>query len=210
LRGRNTHASGRVQKQIGSRLAAGDVADAEDPAREALVEPREPEGEADLLVCPARRDAGRDRDCIERLDDAGNRLELGLERLPIEMTKRSSQLAGRRWPRWASMSAVISSSLRPMNRSTTSASVIGQPSSASTITSIRTAMRSVSTRTPSQSKITREIEGLTLPERDRTGRRRRSVGAAELAVVPGDDARRREAQHDALGRLLQDARPRFR
>ena len=51
-----------------------------------------------------------------------------------------------------------------MNRSITSASVSVQPSRASTTTSIRTAMRSVSTSTPSQSKITSEIGALTLAE----------------------------------------------
>src|SRR5438876_9536483 len=95
-----------------------------------------------------------------------------------------------------------------MNRSTTSASVIGQPSSASTATSIRTAMRSVSTSTPSQSKITSEIGTLTW--RPEVGRRPRSVRAAELSVIPGDDAGRREAEQDALGGLLQDAGPRLR
>src|SRR6267142_4466552 len=156
------------------------------------------------------------------------------------------------------------SSVRPMNRSTTSASVIDQPSSVSTATSIRTAMRSLSTSTPSQSKITSEIGALT-GTRSPGGAWRRSrwggggpdrlrhplaraqlfeprtgpggptppigapsappypapgparssgcrswivissVGAAQLPMVPRDDARRREAEHDALGRLLEDA-----
>ena len=48
-----------------------------------------------------------------------------------------------------------------MNRSMISPSLIGHPSSARTIASIRTAMRSVSTSTPSQSKITSEIGLLT-------------------------------------------------
>src|SRR5262249_33859251 len=51
------HAPRRVQEQIRGRLAAGDLADAEDPAREALVEPGEPQSEANLLVRPTRRDA---------------------------------------------------------------------------------------------------------------------------------------------------------
>src|SRR6266511_108093 len=48
----------------------------------------------------------------------------------------------------------MSASDRPTKRSITSASVIGQPSRAKTSTSIRTEMRSLSTRTPSQSKMT--------------------------------------------------------
>src|SRR2546428_810566 len=55
-------------------------------------------------------------------------------------------------------------SVRPMNRSTTSASVIAQPSCASTATSTRTAMRSLSTSTPSQSKITSRMELLEVPD----------------------------------------------
>src|SRR2546428_1502270 len=104
-------------------------------------------------------------------------------------------------------------SVRPMNRSTTSASVIGQPSSVSTATSIRTAMRSLSTKTPSQSKITSRMGVLTdatLAVRDSTSRRLGSVGGAQLPVVPGDDAGRREAEHDALRRLLEDAGARLR
>src|SRR5215218_9173116 len=44
--------------------------------------------------------------------------------------------------------------VRPMNRSTIAASVRGQPSSARYSASTRTAMRSESTSTPSQSKMT--------------------------------------------------------
>src|SRR5262249_57512130 len=91
-----------------------------------------------------------------------------------------------------------------MNRSMTASSVMVQPSFPSTTTSIFTAMRSVSTRTPSQSKITSEIGRLTGGAADR------SVAAAELSVIPGDDARGREAKQDALGRLLQDGGPRLR
>src|SRR5262249_48407058 len=82
-----------------------------------------------------------------------------------------------------------------------------QPSRASTTTSIRTAMRSVSASTPSQSKITSEIGVLTPSRASRGGPGRESVGAAELAVIPRHDARRREAEHDALGRLLEHAGP---
>src|SRR2546428_10798926 len=91
-------------------------------------------------------------------------------------------------------------SVRPMNRSTTSASVIAQPSCASTATSTRTAMRSLSTSTPSQSKMTSRMELLRV---DRVGGL--SSAAAQLPVIPGDDARRREAERHALGSLLQDA-----
>src|SRR5256885_5188152 len=94
-----------------------------------------------------------------------------------------------------------------MNRSTTSASVIGQPSSASPATSIRTAMRSVSTRTPSQSKITSAIGALTWWSRTR---RPGSVLAAELSVIPGDRAGRREAKQDTLGGLLKNSGARLR
>src|SRR5215204_5455341 len=48
----------------------------------------------------------------------------------------------------------MNSVVRPMNRSMISASVRGQPSSARYSASIRTAMRSESTSTPSQSKMT--------------------------------------------------------
>src|SRR5262249_19163931 len=67
----------RVQEQIRGWLAAGDLADAEDPAGEALVEPGEPESVANLLVCAARRDAGRNRDGVERRDDPRHRRGLG-------------------------------------------------------------------------------------------------------------------------------------
>jgi hypothetical protein len=51
---------------------------------------------------------------------------------------------------------------RPMNRSMTSSSVSGQPSSAPKATWTRAAMRSLSTSTPSQSNITSSI-GLIIP-----------------------------------------------
>ena len=67
----------------------------------------------------------------------------------------------------ASISPIMYSSERPTKRSITSASVSGQPSSASTRTSIRTLIRSLSTSTPSQSKITRSqgTKARTLPIR---------------------------------------------
>src|SRR5690242_17763036 len=97
-----------------------------------------------------------------------------------------------------------------MKRSITSASLIGQPSFSSTTTSMRTAIRSVSTRTPSQSKMTSEIGRLTSGRGRGAGPASGSVGAAELAMIPGDDARGREAHDDALGSLLEHAGPRLR
>src|SRR5262245_51141447 len=128
--------------------------------------------------------------------------------LRLRRRNGSSQLAGRRRPSCVSISRVISSSLRPMNRSMTSASVMVHPSFESTTTSIFTAMRSVSTSTPSQSKITSEIGRLTRGADERRGAG--SVAAAELSVIPGDDSSRREAKQDALGRLLQDRGARLR
>src|SRR5215813_13971678 len=96
-----------------------------------------------------------------------------------------------------------------MKRSMTSDSVRVQPSRASTTMSIRTAIRSVSTSTPSQSKITSERGVLTPSRASRDAPGRGSGGAAELAVIPGDGARGREAEHDALGRLLEHAGPRL-
>src|SRR5262245_14439721 len=96
-----------------------------------------------------------------------------------------------------------------MKRSMISASVRVQPSRASTTTSIRTAIRSVSTSTPSQSKITSESGVLTPSRAGREAPGRGSVGAAELAVIPGDDARGRKTEHDAFGRLLEHAGPRL-
>src|SRR5262249_62092717 len=75
--GRDAQALRRVQEQIRGWLAAGDLADAEDPAGEAFVEPGEPESVANLLVCAARRDARRNRDGVERLDDPRHRRRAG-------------------------------------------------------------------------------------------------------------------------------------
>src|SRR5207244_12086892 len=80
--------SRRVDKQIGGRLAASDLAGAEDPAREAVVEPGESKRKANLLVGPARRDTRRYGDRVECLDDAGHRLELGGESVAIQMLER--------------------------------------------------------------------------------------------------------------------------
>jgi hypothetical protein len=65
------------------------------------------------------------------------------------------------------------------------------------------AIRSVSTSTPSQSKITSEMGALTGEPAARV--EDRSVLAAELAVIPRHDAGRREAQQYPFGRLLHDA-----
>src|SRR5215831_20460081 len=84
---RDAHAARRVQEKIGGRFAACDLTGAEDPAGEALVEPGEPQGEPDLLVRPARGDARRERDRVERLDDTRHRRELGRERVAVEVAK---------------------------------------------------------------------------------------------------------------------------
>src|SRR3989442_10138024 len=59
-RGVDSHASRGVKKEIRSRLAAGDLAGAEDAADEPAGEPREAERVAKALVTAARRDAGGD------------------------------------------------------------------------------------------------------------------------------------------------------
>jgi len=63
------------------------LARAEDPAREAVVEPGEPQRVANLLVGSARRDTRRDRDGVERLENPGYRRELGGESLSIQMSE---------------------------------------------------------------------------------------------------------------------------
>ena len=83
--GRDAHPRRRVQEEVGRRLAAWDLGRAEDAAGEALVETRLAERVAHLLVAPARRDAGRRADAVERLDDPVHRLKLGIERLPVEV-----------------------------------------------------------------------------------------------------------------------------
>src|SRR5882724_1397168 len=50
--GRDPHAARGVEEQVRGRLAARDLAGAEDPAGEPLVEPGESQGEANLLVRP--------------------------------------------------------------------------------------------------------------------------------------------------------------
>jgi hypothetical protein len=63
-----------------------------------------------------------------------------------------SALSGR--PRYSSTSCLIAASVLPTKRSITSSCVIGHPSSPNTSTSMRVEMRSLSTSTPSQSKMT--------------------------------------------------------
>lgn len=84
LRGVCPHAIRRVKKEIGGRLASGDVAGTKDSANEARVEPCEPQRVANPLVGTTRRDAGRGREFIENLENAGNGFEPGFERLPIQ------------------------------------------------------------------------------------------------------------------------------
>jgi hypothetical protein len=76
------------------------------------------------------------------------------------------------------------SAVRPMNRSTISASVSGQPSSARYSASTRTARRSLSTSTPSQSKMT-SSNGPSTPVSSRAarpGRPGRSVAVLDPGV----------------------------
>src|SRR5438093_3852904 len=75
------------RKRSGGRLAVRHLARAEDPAREAVVEPGEPQRVANLLVSSARRDTRRDRDGVERLENPGYRRELGGEGLSIQMSE---------------------------------------------------------------------------------------------------------------------------
>src|SRR5439155_4377953 len=77
--GRDAHPSGGVQEQVGRRLAVGDLGGAEHAPREPLVEASQLELEAKPLGWAARRDAHGGIDRGERLADAVNRLELGLE-----------------------------------------------------------------------------------------------------------------------------------
>src|SRR5207245_11651683 len=86
-RGVDAHAIRGVKKEIRRRLAAADLAGAEDAADEPAVEPGEAERVANALVTAARRDAGDDGDSVERLDDARDRCERGFERLPVQMLK---------------------------------------------------------------------------------------------------------------------------
>ena len=76
----------------------------------------------------------------------------------------------------------------------TSASVIGHPSAPIALTSMATASRSLSTRTPSQSKMTRrpEGEGMT-PNLTRAAPRLTGVPADQVGrieLVPDEDGRR--------------------
>ena len=144
------------RKRSGAGLPLRDLLGAEDAAVEALEQAGEAERVAQPLVAAARGHAGRRGDRVERGDDAVDGLELGLERLAVQVAERLLPVRRRAGGRAsASISPIMYSSERPTKRSITSASVSGQPSSASTRTSIRTLIRSLSTSTPSQSKMTR-------------------------------------------------------
>ena len=90
--------AGGVEEEIGRRLAPGDVGRAEDPPLESLVEPGQPEGVAQPLVPGAGRDAGRQRDGVERFDDAVDGPQFAVERLPVERPVRLVPVRGQRPP----------------------------------------------------------------------------------------------------------------
>ena len=79
VRGLPAHRRRGVQEQVGRRLAVLDLGGAEDPALEAVPQPRVPEREAHLLDRGARGHAVRQRDRVERGHDARHRLQLLLE-----------------------------------------------------------------------------------------------------------------------------------
>src|SRR5262245_36931262 len=72
---------------------------------------------------------------------------------------------------------------RPTNRSITSSSVKTHPSLARTWTSTRTARRSLSTSTPSQSKMTSSIILPSLPHHDRRARLNLGHSPGEASIV---------------------------
>jgi len=72
-----------MQEQVGRRLALGDLAGAEDAALEALVQAGEPQRVPEHLVAAAGGHAGGRGDAVQRLDDAVDRGELGVERRPV-------------------------------------------------------------------------------------------------------------------------------
>ena len=84
-RGRhNAHLRRRVEEEIRLRLATGNVARAEDPPCESLVQAGQPERQAHLLVASIRCDAHRDRDRVEGLDHTVDRSQLADERVTVE------------------------------------------------------------------------------------------------------------------------------
>src|SRR5712671_4164323 len=84
---RGTHPRRGVQEEVRRRFAECHVGGAEDPLVEIAGEPRELEAAPDLGVPAARGDADRHasrNDRIQRLDDAVDGPQLGLERLPVD------------------------------------------------------------------------------------------------------------------------------
>ena len=158
LAGSKPIARGRVQEEVGRRLAVGDLGRAEDAALEALPQPGRAQRDRHLRVRPARRDARRQRDPVERVDDARHRLELAREdRLDLGVVALGD--VRRQRARRSARSAIASTdaSERPRKSRMQSSRVIARPASVSSAASTPLETSSVSTSTPSQSKITARV-----------------------------------------------------
>lgn len=74
----DAHPLGGVQEQVGGGLAVGDLGGAENPAREAFVQPGAAQGVPHLVVRPAGGHADRKGDHVESLRQTLDGQELGV------------------------------------------------------------------------------------------------------------------------------------
>jgi len=95
FRGIDVHLLGRVQKEVGGGLAVSDLANAEDPACEALIQAGQPQRVADFVVAAAGCHTDRHGDASQGFNNAVNQSELRVERLPVQVLESLFPIVGK-------------------------------------------------------------------------------------------------------------------